>query len=203
MATPQADTITVAAGTTSYTLGLAPTYSPAPPVLNPPVAGFTGTPLIGALPLTVDFTDASTGTVTSRAWTFGDGGFSSATNPSHTYSAAGVYDVSLTATNSGGSNTLTRTAYVDAVAAPVADFTGTPLSGSIPLTVAFTNASTGSISSYAWTFGDGGTSAAASPSHTYNNAGTYTVAMTATGTGGTNTKTRTAYVATTAATVFT
>jgi PKD repeat protein len=78
--------------------------------------------------------------------------------------------------------------------APVASFTGTPVSGAVPLTVVFTNASTGSPTSYSWAFGDGGTSTAASPSHTYTAAGTYTVALTATSSSGSNTMTRTSYV---------
>lgn len=71
---------------------------------------------------------------------------------------------------------------------PVANFTDT-VSG---LSVSFTNSSTdtgGTISSYAWNFGDNGTSTAASPSHTYAAAGTYTVTLTVTdSTGATNTK---------------
>jgi len=78
----------------------------------PPVANFTGTPLTGNWPLTVAFTDASTGSPTSWAWTFGDGGTSSSQNPSHTYAAAGTYTVTLVATNAGGSDTKTRTGYV-------------------------------------------------------------------------------------------
>ena len=87
------------------------------------------------------------------------------------------YTVALTVTGPGGSNTQTRTNYITVTAAaPVAQFTGSPTSGTAPLTVNFTNTSTGSITSYAWTFGDGGTSTAASPSHVYAAAGTYTVA---------------------------
>jgi PKD repeat protein len=82
------------------------------------VAVFTGTPLSGAVPLAVTFTDASTGTITSRAWTFGDGGTSTATNPSHTYTSVGTYTVALTVTGPGGSDTLTRTGYITVTAAP-------------------------------------------------------------------------------------
>jgi PKD repeat protein len=81
-----------------------------------------------------------------------------------------------------------------APAAPVANFTGTPTSGSAPLTVNFTNSSTGSITSYAWDFGDTGTSTLVSPSHVYSSAGTYTVSLTVTGPGGSDTLTRTNYV---------
>ena len=85
-----------------------------------PTAAFTGTPVGGCAPLAVSFTDASTGSATSWNWDFGDGGTSTLQNPSHTYAAAGVYDVSLTATNAAGANTLTRTGQVTVSAAPVA-----------------------------------------------------------------------------------
>ena len=160
-----------------------------------PVAQFTGSPTSGTAPLTVNFSNTSTGSITSYAWTFGDGGTSTAASPSHVYAAAGTYTVALTVTGPGGSNTQTRTSYVTVgTPAPVAQFTGSPTSGTFPLTVNFSNTSTGSITSYAWTFGDGGTSTAASPSHVYAAAGTYTVALTVTGPGGSNTQTRTNYV---------
>ncbi len=160
-----------------------------------PVASFTASTTTGAAPLALNFLNASTGTITSYAWTFGDGGTSTAASPSHVYAAAGVYTVSLTVTGPGGSNTQTRSNYVTVTtAAPVAQFTGSPTSGTSPLTVAFTNTSTGSITSYAWTFGDGGTSTAASPSYTYAAAGVYTVSLTVTGPGGSNTQTRSNYL---------
>ncbi len=165
-----------------------------------PVAQFTGTPVAGTFPLTVNFTSTSSGSITSYAWTFGDGGTSTLASPSHIYAAAGTYTVALTVTGPGGSNTQTRTNYITAsAAAPVAQFTGTPTSGTFPLTVVFSNTSTGSITSYAWTFGDGGTSTLASPSHIYAAAGTYTVALTVTGPGGSNTQTRTNYITASAA----
>ena len=67
----------------------------------PPVANFTFT----TSGLTANFTDTSTdadGTISSRSWTFGDGGTSTATNPSHTYAANGTYSVTLTVTDNGG-----------------------------------------------------------------------------------------------------
>lgn len=76
------------------------------------VADFTGSPLSVTAPAAVTFTDASTGTVDSRLWDFGDGTTSTATSPVHTYSAPGTYTVTLTATGPLGSNTKTRTAYV-------------------------------------------------------------------------------------------
>src|SRR6185312_4270412 len=55
--------------------------------------------------LVATFTDSSTdsdGTISSRSWNFGDGGTSTATNPSHTYAASGTYTVTLTVTDNGG-----------------------------------------------------------------------------------------------------
>ncbi|MEP6639748.1 MAG: PKD domain-containing protein [Chloroflexota bacterium] len=77
-----------------------------------PVANFSGTPTSGTAPLAVAFHNSSTGSPTSWSWTFGDGGASTAQNPTHTYGAAGTYTVSLTVANSAGSNTLTRAGYV-------------------------------------------------------------------------------------------
>lgn len=83
-----------------------------------PVADFSATPLSGAAPLTVDFTDLSSNSPTGWNWTFGDGGTSSAQSPSYTYNAAGVYTVSLNATNSFGSDTKTVTDYITVTGTP-------------------------------------------------------------------------------------
>ena len=85
-------------------------------------ADFTANATTGSVPLTVNFTDASTGSVTSRSWTFGDGGTSSAQNPSHTYTTAATYTVALTVNGPSGSNTETKTGYIT-VAAPAAGST--------------------------------------------------------------------------------
>jgi PKD repeat protein len=74
------------------------------------------------------------------------------------------------------------------------DFSGTPLTGQAPLNVSFTDTSTHSPTSWAWTFGDGGTSTQRNPVHTYRSNGTYTVELTATGTGGASTMTKTGFV---------
>ena len=172
----------------------------------PPTANFTGTPTSGTAPLAVAFTDSSTGSPTSWSWTFGDGGTSTLQNPSHTYQSAGTYTVALTATNAGGSDTLTRTNYVTVNPSgpppPTANFTGSPTSGTAPLTVGFTDSSTGSPTSWSWTFGDGGTSTLQNPSHTYQSAGTYTVTLTASNAGGSDTLTRTNYITVSAAADF-
>jgi PKD repeat protein len=71
---------------------------------SPPTASFTASPTSGQAPLSVQFTDTSTGSPTTWAWDFGDGATSTAQNPQHTYAAAGTYTASLTASNAGGSS---------------------------------------------------------------------------------------------------
>ena len=162
----------------------------------PPVANFTGTPTSGLKPLNVQFTDTSTNTPTSWAWTFGDGGTSTVKNPSHVYANAGTYNVSLTATNVGGSDIETKTGYITVSnpPPPVANFSGTPTTGTAPLTVQFTDTSTNAPTSWAWTFGDGGTSTAKNPGHVYADPGTYNVSLTATNGGGSDSETKTGYI---------
>ncbi len=165
-------------------------------------ANFTATPLNGTAPLEVQFTDTSTGGATQWSWTFGDGGTSNDRNPEHTYAAVGTYTVTLTATNAGGSDAEIKTGYITVtVPPPVADFSAAPTSGTAPLTVPFTDASTNEPTSWSWTFGDGGTSTEQNPEHIYASAGTYTVSLTATNAGGSDTETKTNYITVAAAPV--
>jgi len=82
-----------------------------------PVANFTANRTAGTVPLVVKFTDCSTN-ATTWVWNFGDGKTSSEQNPTHTYNTIGRYNVTLTATNSAGSDTLTRYRYISARDAP-------------------------------------------------------------------------------------
>ena len=160
-----------------------------------PVADFSGTPTSGDKPLDVTFADESTGEVTSWSWDFGDGNSSTEQNPIHTYQDAGTYTVALTVTGPGGSDTETKVDYITvSTPAPVADFSGTPTSGDKPLDVTFTDESTGEVSSWSWDFGDGNSSTEQNPVHTYQDAGTYTVALTVTGPGGSDTETKVDYI---------
>ena len=77
---------------------------------------------------------------------------------------------------------------------PTALFSASPTSGVPPLTISFTDQSTGDITSWTWSFGDGETSTDQNSTYTYNTAGTYTVSLTVTGPGGSNTKTITDYI---------
>ena len=167
-----------------------------------PVASFISNVTSGNVPLSVAFTDKSTGSPTSWKWTFGDGTTSTAKNPTHKYSAKGSYTVILTATNAAGSNTVTKSNYIKVTSTlqtPVADFWGSPLSGKASLNVVFTETSTGSPTSWKWNFGDGTSSTVKSPTHKYSAAGNYTVTLTATNAAGSNTKTKFQYIKVTSA----
>lgn len=170
-----------------------------------PSAGFSASKTSGTAPLTIQFTDTSSGDPTSWYWTFGDGSTSTSENPSHTYTEAGSYTVKLLVTNSAGSDTVSQSNFVVAAAsattttantatAPVASFTADVTSGTNPLTVQFTDTSSNSPAYWYWSFGDGTHSSSQNPSHTFSEAGTYSVTMKATNTGGSNSVTRTNYI---------
>jgi PKD repeat protein len=155
------------------------------PCGKPPTASFTASPAGGPAPLTVSFTDTSAANgapIKTWVWDFGDGGSSAVQHPSHTYTVAGTYAVSLTVKNAAGSGTTGAPQNISVTngASPAASFTATPTEGPAPLTVSFTDTSTAGsfpITSWAWDFGDGGTSAVQHPSHTYTAAGTYAVSL--------------------------
>jgi PKD repeat protein len=75
-------------------------------------ANFSATPTSGTVPLTVNFTDTSTGKVDSWTWSFGDGLGSNEQNPSHTYTDPGTYTVTLTVTGPEGPETETKSNYI-------------------------------------------------------------------------------------------
>jgi PKD repeat protein len=172
-----------------------------PPTL---AANFTANPTSGQAPLTVQFTDQSTGVITAWDWDFGDGSaHSSVQNPSHTYNSAGSFTVTLTVTGNGGA-TSSKSATITATAATSvsANFTANPTSGQVPLLVQFTDTSTGSITAWDWNFGDGSAhSSVQNPSHTYSSAGTFTVTLTVTGSGGATSSKAGTITATASATV--
>jgi len=121
----------------------------------------------------VFFTGTATGTLPiDYSWAFGDGGGAAGTNATYTYTTAGVYSVTLTAENCGGPDTAVQTITVAPPCAPVQIEAVTPtVAGCV---VTFTAGLTGSAPfTYLWAFGDGITSTAALPTHTYTQTGTY------------------------------
>jgi hypothetical protein len=76
----------------------------------------------------------------------------------------------------------------------LADFTGTPTTGTVPLTVTFSDQSTGDISSYFWDFGDQSSSTEPNPIHSYTSSGTFSVTLTVSGPEGSDSKTKVNFV---------
>ncbi len=160
-----------------------------------PTADFIGTPTSGNAPLEVIFTDLSVDSVDTWLWDFGEGGSSDLQNPIYIYNTEGIYTVSLTVSGPGGSNEMEKLDYITvSIAAPEADFEGTPTTGEAPLMVNFTDLSTGSIDTWAWDFGDGNSSDEQNPANEYLEPGNYTVSLTATGTGGSDTEIKIDYI---------
>ncbi|MFZ0004302.1 PKD domain-containing protein [Methanoregula sp.] len=168
-----------------------------------PVVSFVTNITSGNAPLSVQFLDSSTNSPSSWVWSFGDGGTATSYDPIHTYTTAGQYTVTLTATNSAGSNTTSLNNYIDVTqvtAAPTALFKATVTQGYEPLTVQFVDVSTNSPNSWVWSFGDGGTSTLENPVHTYTASGTFEVTLTASNAIGSSTETEPGFVVVNAAT---
>jgi len=172
---------------------------------QPPVAN-AGGPYTGTVNVAISFNGAASrdpdGSVVSYLWNFGDGTTASGVTAVHAYTAAGSYTVRLTVTdNDGLTNSSSTTAQVSdgtGLQPPVANPAG-PYQGTTASPVAFDGSASsdpdGTIVSYDWTFGDGGTASGARPTHAYSTAGTYTVTLTVTDdTGRTGTATTSASI---------
>ena len=176
-------TVTNSNGTNTKTSTNFIVTSPAPTVAFSASDTSSGCP-----PKTVSFNNQtipnSPGTV-NYYWDFGDGFTSNLANPTHIYTTVGNFSVTLVATNGFGcTSNLTKPGLIHTAAKPVTAFTATNNNScTTPLTVAFNNGSSGAVS-YFWSFGDGTTSTAASPTHIYNNIGSYSVTLVATNAGG-------------------
>ena len=146
----------------------------------PVISDFTADPVSGRQPLVVQFSQEITGPVTSYLWSFSDGSTSTLPNPVKVFTEMGKVSVSLLVEGPGGQDILVKNDYIT-VLAPLPPlnplFTATPLLGYAPLEVQFTNQSTGPWQTLLWDFGDGNTSTALNPLHTYQQPGEYTVTL--------------------------
>jgi gliding motility-associated-like protein len=133
----------------------------------------------------VNFSELATGIGLSYLWTFGDGGTSTAANPVYTYTAEGIYDVSLTITDINGCEaSITKPAFIEADTVPI-DFEVDILVANCNYALVQFNAITDdSICTYSWDFGDGATSGSADPLYPYLSAGLYDVSLTLTNCNG-------------------
>lgn len=173
-----------------------PTITPTP---TPGAVDFTASPRSGSAPLAVTFSSMVNGSAQGYVWSFGDGTSSDQASPSHIY-GQGTYTVTLLVSMSnGGSGSVTKTGYITVsgtgptptqtgTATPTpsptptpepmaANFTGSPISGVPPLSVQFTDTSTGSPTEWRWNFGDGVSSSLQNPLHVYGGLGRYTVTL--------------------------
>lgn len=137
----------------------------------------------------VTFTNESEGPFAVSLWDFGDGTFSDEASPVHSYAGNGSFNVSLAIATADGAvdDSISQTVNIVNCGTIVptinAGFTATPTSGDFPLAVQFTDTSVsdpvGLLDTWTWNFGDGGTSTAQNPSHTYEAEGTYTATLVA------------------------
>jgi PKD repeat protein len=169
---------------------LDPQGSPPPP--NTPPTANAGGPYTGEAGTPVQFTgaadDADSDPLT-YAWNFGDGGSSDVLSPTHNYTSAGSFTVTLTVSDGTDSTQASTTAEITTPptnAAPTAN-AGGPYEGQPDVAVNFDGSGSsdpnGDALTYAWNFGDGATGSGMTTSHVYGAENTYTATLTVTDTG--------------------
>jgi hypothetical protein len=176
-------------------LKVSPIVSPAVVAITGPAAGgaltshsFTATvdPITVTVPVTYAWQATGQSVVTHGA------SLTATDRVSFTWATTGTKSITVTAGNEGGA--VSSTHLVTIYEPLVADFVAAPTSGIVPLTVVFTNTSTGAHTDSLWQFGDGLTSTLGSPTHTYASVGSYTVTLSIDGPGGADAAIRDAYI---------
>ncbi|GAB3981750.1 hypothetical protein GCM10028806_52020 [Spirosoma terrae] len=152
-----------------------------------PVAFFGYSPTTNLVaPVTISFANKSNNS-TSYVWTYGTGQTATSNDLTLTFSAGGVYTITLAAKGEGGTDTYSQTIYIDSppvAKPPTAGFTYSPSQNLVaPAIVSFSNTSS-NASGYKWDFGDGTTSTQTNPTKQFTKDGSYTVKLVATGAGG-------------------
>ncbi len=168
-------------------------------VSGAPIAELSATPLSGNTPLLVQFTDLSIGGATAWQWDFDNDGNIDSTqrHPSYIYNQPGTYSVRQIVSNASGSHSEVKTSYIQVYGDLNCVFTADKRAGAAPLSVQFTDQSSGNPQQWAWDFdGDGNIdSSAQNPSYSYSSAGMYTVSLTISSPNSTDSATQTAYIA--------
>ncbi len=185
-------TLTVAdnGGATSSTTRVVTIFLPN----QPPIASFTATPATASTGTPIALSAAGSsdpdGSITTYAWNFGDGTSGNGVAATKSYAAAGTYTVTLTVADNGGATSSTTRVVTIFLPnqPPIASFTATPATAStgtpIALSAAGSSDPDGSITTYAWNFGDGTSGNGVAATKSYAAAGTYTVTLTVTDNGG-------------------
>lgn len=155
--------------------GCVDTYTATVTVHPAPVANFNFIAACDGFPIAFnDQSSVSSGSITQWQWDFGDGTFDNNQNTTHIYPTSGTYNVTLTVTtNNGCTNTITI--QVTVLQNPLAAFTAANVC--FGLSTSFTDQTAPAPTAWFWTFGDGNTSSAQNPTHTYAAPGTYTVKL--------------------------
>ena len=184
-------TVTLTATNSNGTLvtGLGPTNI----VVTGSAAEFTASTTNGIMPLLVQFygpsEDSAGNSIIAWSWDLGDNSFSTSQNPEQTYlsTKSQAYSPKLTVTNILGAVIQATGPQIFAYY-PLVAFTASPSNGPVPLSVQFNAPAQDpllvGITNWQWTFGDGTTSTNQSPSHTYTNAGLYSVTLIVTNVNG-------------------
>jgi len=130
--------------------------------------------------LVVEFQDLSIGSPDTWLWDFGNGNSSTLKNPTAIYASSGVYDVTLTASNSASNDTKFATGLIKVYESPNSELISiSPTNGCLPLVIDFEDFSftNNAIVDWQWDFGDGGASALKNPVYEYNNDGNFSVSL--------------------------
>jgi len=157
-------------------------------VVPKPLAAFSISKSSAGVNEPLSFTNTSQN-ANSFSWDFGDGNTSTDENPTHVYSAAGTFNITLTASGEGGTHTASKSIIIS-FPNPIASFTLAQSPVEVGDTVYFTNTSQ-NANSFSWDFGDGNTSTDENPTHVYTSDGTFIIRLTAEGEGGSHSATQT------------
>jgi PKD repeat protein len=165
------------------------------PVVRP-VARFDQSSLETIVGQPITFGDISLNNPTRLLWEFGDGTTATEANVTKTWDTPGTYNVTLTASNEQGPDTVAKTVTVlpPPPDPPIAAFRVSSATVPVNTVVRFTDQSTNDPSEWNWDFGDGSSSSAESPPHAFSEPGTYEVTLTVTNVSGSDTATQTIVV---------
>jgi gliding motility-associated-like protein len=156
-------------------------------------ADFSVTPLSGCAPLSVSYTDSSTGDPTSWKWDFGNGDTSDRKSGVNIFNNPGTYNVKLVIKNGRGIDSVVKNQYIVVNALPVVDFNASVTAGCFPLKVDFSDRSlpgSGTITKWEWDCGDGTVYFDQNPKHTYTINGNFRVILKVTNSNGCDSFTR-------------